>query len=256
MKHLILPAVLLSFFVLSGQLVDQAAPQMAGVENDPFANFHQRWTPSMQKLFQLVRDDDGKVTHYVGAEVGTPYETTDFKKGHVWYKDEDLGEFFYRFNIFSNEIELKRTQLQEEKHQALIRDPNVVLVSNMKDKEYYYLSFISDKTMNKEGYLIRLYNGSSFKLYKHLESKFTEAKPAANSMVNPTPSKFTTFSSYLLQKNDREIREISLKKNKFLKQLDANSAEKMKAYIKENKIDLSEETQLIRAISHMEEADL
>ncbi|MBT8285949.1 MAG: hypothetical protein HKO75_11300 [Flavobacteriaceae bacterium] len=138
----------------------------------------------------------------------------------------------------------------------MIRDPNVVLVSNMKDKEYYYLSFISDKTMNKEGYLIRLYNGSSFKLYKHLESKFTEAKPAANSMVNPTPSKFTTFSSYLLQKNDGEIREISLKKNKFLKQLDANSAEKMKAYIKENKIDLSEETQLIRAISHMEEADL
>lgn len=256
MKYLILPTVLLSLFVLSGQQVGQAAPQIEGVENDPFANFHQRWTPSMQKLFQLVRDDDGKVTHYVGAEVGTPYENNDFKKGHVWYKDEDLGVFYYRYNIFSNEIELKRTQLQEEKHQALIRDPNVVLVSNTRDKEYFYLSFINDKEMNKEGYIIRLYNGSSFKLYNYLESKYTEAKPAANSMVNPTPSKFTTFSSYLLQKNDGEIREISLKKNKFLKQLDANSAEKIKAYLKENKIDLSEETQLIRAITHMDEVEL
>ncbi|MBT8281274.1 MAG: hypothetical protein KJO16_06820 [Muriicola sp.] len=256
MKKLILPFVLLSSYLLCSQQVGTAAPQMGAVENNPYANFHQRWTPSMQKLFQLVKDDDGKVTHFVGAEVGTPYENDTFEIGHVWYKNEDLGEFYYRYNIFSNEIELKKTHLTEEKHQALIRDPNVVLTASIGEKAYHYLSFTADKEDNKEGYLIKLYQGSEFKLFKHLESKYTEAKPAANSMVNPTPSKFTTFNSYFLQQNDGQIKEISLKRNKFLKQLDSPAAEKMKIYFKEEKTDLSEERQLISAIAHLDKANL
>lgn len=256
MKRLVFSVVLLSSYVLCSQQVGTAAPQMGAVENDPFANFHQRWTPSMQKLFQLVRDDDGKVTHFVGAEVGTPYENDSFEIGHVWYNDEDLGEFYYRYNIFSNEIELKKTHLTEEKHQALIRDPNVVLAASIGDRAYHYLTFTTDKDNNEEGYLIKLYQGNEFTLYKHLESKYTEAKPAANSMVNPTPSKFTTFSSYFLQQNDGPIKEISLKRNKFLKQLDSHVAEKIKPYFKEEKTDLSEERQLISAIVHLDKADL
>ena len=247
---------LLSFSAINAQQVGVGAPQTASVENDPFANFHQKWTPSMQKLFQLVRDDDGKVTYYVGAEVGTPYEDNSFNKGHVYYEEEDLGEFYYRYNIFSTEIELKRTQLSEEKHQALIRDPKVKLVPNHKGKEYGYHSFVTDKNGVEEDYLIQLYKGTSHKLYKRLESKFTEAKPAANSMVSATPSKFTTFSSFYLQVRNGEIREISLKKNKFLKQLDTQAAEKMKTFFKKEKIDLSVEQQLIRSISHMDEAQL
>ncbi len=102
------------------------APQSASVENDPMANFH-KWTPMMQKLFQQVKNDGETISYYVGAEVGSPYEYEEFKKGKVYYKEEYLGEFYYRYNIFSNEIEVKKTLLEEETHKALIRDANVVL---------------------------------------------------------------------------------------------------------------------------------
>ncbi|GGD55171.1 hypothetical protein [Muriicola marianensis] len=244
--------VILAFCSLQAQQAGVGAPQVAAVENDPFANYHQRWNPMMEKLFQLVRDDDGIVRHFVGAEVGTPYESESFEKGQVWYKDENLGEFYYRYNIFSREIELKRTLLPEEKHQALIRDPKVALILPNRNKEYRYLSFITDKGSKNDDYLVRVYKGSSYTLFKHQESKFTEAKPAANSMVGPTPSKFSNFTSYFLRFRDEPIREISQKKNKFLKEIDDRWSSDLKAYLKEENIDLSDETMLIKAVSYLD----
>ena len=250
-----IPAALLTLFLwipLMGQQVGQPAPSL-GQETIPYANWHQRWAPMMQKLFQQVRDDDGIVTHFVGAEVGTPYETEDFQKGSVYYEGENLGEYYYRYNIFSREIELKRTQLAEEKQLALIRDPKVVLVPRSGNKGYHYFSYITAKGEHQDGYLLLLFKGESFSLYKHLESKFTEAKPAANSMVNPIPSRFSTFVSYYLQSSGDAIQEISLKKNRFLKEIDNSMVDEMKGFLKAENIDLSEEQGLIRAISQMDQ---
>ncbi|WP_372945147.1 hypothetical protein [Muriicola sp.] len=240
------------FCSLQAQQAGLGAPQVAAVENDPFANYHQRWNPMMEKLFQLVRDDDGIVRHFVGAEVGTPFESESFEKGQVWYEDENLGEFYYRYNIFSQEIELKRTLLPEEKHQALIRDPKVALVLPGRNKEYRYLPFITTKGSKNEDYLIRIYKGSSLELFKHQESKFTEAKPAANSMVSATPSKFTTFTSYFLQFRGEPIREVSQKKNKFLKEIDSRWSTDMKEFMKKENTDLSDEAMLIKAVSYLD----
>ncbi len=252
MKKLLGLAVFLVFNALPAQQAGIPAPQTASVENDPMANYHQRWTPMMQKLFQQVRDDDGIVRHYVGAEVGSPYEVREFLKGSVYYEDENLGEYYYRYNIFSGEIELKRTQLDEEKRQALIRDPKVTLVPKTGPLKYVFHPFFNLRGERKEDYLILLYKGEHFRLYKHLESKFTEAKPAANSMVSATPSRFSTFTSYFIQEEDGAVNEIPLKKNKFLKEIDASMADEIKTLLKEERIDLSKEPDLIRAISQMD----
>ncbi len=233
------------------QQVGTPAPRLDG-PTFPYANYHQKWTPLMQKLFQQVRNDDEIITHFVGAEVGSPYEQEEFRMGSVFYEDENLGEYYYRYNIFSREIELKRTLLEEERHQALIRDPKVMLVPRTGNLGYTYHPFVSEKGEQQEGYLLLLYKGEHYKLYKHLESKFTEAKPAANSMVNPIPSRFSTFTSYYMQEANGAIGEISLKKNRFLKDMSTSMAGEMKAFLKEERIDLTEESQLIRAISQMD----
>ncbi|NER10501.1 hypothetical protein SAMN06265375_102524 [Muriicola jejuensis] len=251
MKSYSLIACVILGFQLSAQQVGQPAPSLAG-ETIPYSNFHQRWAPMMQKLFQQVRDDDEIVTHFVGAEVGSPYELEEFEKGSVFYEDDNLGEYYYRYNIFSSEVELKRTLMAEEKQQALIRDPKVVLIPKTGNLGYHYLPFTTSKGDRLEGYLLLLYRGENFKIYKHLESKFTEAKPAANSMVNPIPSRFSTFTSYFLQADGGDIAEVSLKKNRFLKELNDPMADKVKQFMKEEGIDLSDESQLIRTVAQMD----
>ena len=247
-------SLLLLMLLNTGFLFSQLgpAPQSAAVENDPMANFN-KWTPMMQKLFQLVKNDGETVSYYVGAEVGSAYETEEFNKGKVFYKEEDLGEFYYRYNIFSREIEVKNTLLEEEKHKALIRDPNVVLIPSKGSQKYRFLPFINEKGEKDEGYLITLYKGNSFTLYKFLEVKFSEAKAAANSMVNPKPSKFTNFTTFYYKKENGEIHELPNKKNKLLSQFNKIDSSILKNFIKEEKTDFKAEDDLIRLMAFIDQ---
>lgn len=251
MKKLASLVFLLQASVGFSQLIDGPAPIIGAVENDPFANYHQRWNPRMQELFQKVRDDDGKVTYYVGAEVGSPYEYEEFKKGKVYYEEEFLGEFYYRLNLFSNEIEVKRTFLEEEKHKALIANDKVSLVAN--GKEYRFLMFQNHKNNTDHGYLTTLHNGSNYILRKRIVAKFTEAKPAANSMVNPTPSKFTQFTEYYLQdKKSDQIVGLPTKKKKMLKLFDGALAKNIKEFIAQQSINLAHEKDLVKTIEFID----
>jgi hypothetical protein len=236
---------------LVAQQVGTVAPQIGAVENDPYANYHQKWSPMMQKLFQQVKNDGETITYYVGAEVGSPYEYEDFKLGKVYYSNDYLGQFYYRYNIFSNEIEVKKTLLEEEVHKALIPDEKVALVL-ASENEYRYLSFKTAKNEADKGYLKRILKGSHYKLYKRTVVKYTEAKPAANSMVNPIPSKFTQFAEYYLQQDEGTIIEVPLKKNKFLKHFPSVISEDLKSYLKVVQVDLTNENDLIKTITYID----
>ena len=253
MRHFFAIIILLLGGISNAQQVGNAAPQMGAVENDPFANYHQRWNPRMQELFQKVKNDGETVSYYVGAEVGSAFETEDFNKGRVFYKDEDLGEFYYRYNIFSKEIEVKNTLLKEEKHKALIKDPNVLLIPSQGMRKYRFLPFINEKGEKDEGYLIALFEGNSYTLYKFLEVKFSEAKAAANSMVNPKPSKFTRFTTFYYRNGDGEILELPTKKNKLLAAFKNTESSILKNYIKEEKTNFKEEKDLIRLVAFIDQ---
>ena len=255
MKKIIQLLFLFYAGILFSQQMGTPAPFTAAVENDPAANF-QKWTPMMQKLFQQVRDDDGIASYYVGAEVGSPYEHEAFKKGKVYYEEEYLGEFYYRLNIFSNEIEVKRTLLEEENYKALIANEKVSLVAS-NGKEYRYLTFKDEKNNTETGYITKLLNGSDYKLYKRVVAKYLAAKPAANSMVNPIPSRFTQFTEYYIQNGpSNEIVELPTKKNKMLKLFDSAVAKEIKDFIAQENINLAQEKDLIKIIAFLDASNL
>lgn len=251
-KFFLLLVFILSGGLLLGQVVGPAPTGTAAVaENNPYANFHQKWTPMMQKLMQQVKNDDEYVTYYVGAQVGSPYEYEDFKKGKIFYGDEFLADTYYRYNAFSNEIEVKQTLLKEEKHKALLADKELVLMP-ANGQEMRFMTFITKKNRTKNGYLTLLYDGEQYKLYKRLSVKFTEAKPAANSMVNAIPSRFSHFIEYYLKEKDTDrIDEISSKKSAILKLLPKELAGEVKAHLKETKLDLADEQDLVNLFAFL-----
>ena len=223
MKAILLTLMMmLGIFVLSGQVLNtsndqvQAALGNAQIEGSPLSNFFSKRTPMMDILHTLVKDDDGIVRHYVGAEVGSAYENEDFQPGKVYYNDEELGEVNYRLNAYNNEIELKDTSLDEEKPLALIKNEEVKIITA--NGEIVFRTFLDDKGKPSEGYLSLLEKRDSYILYKRIYKKFSEPKPAANSMVSPIPSRFTDYVAYYYQQNELEqIIEIPMKINKFLK---------------------------------------
>jgi hypothetical protein len=229
----------------------QAARIDGQVEGSPLANFWQKRTPAMDILFALVKDDDGIESHYVGAEVGSAYENDDFQPGTVFYNDEELGDVYYRINAYNDEVELKKTKLEDEKQLALVKNEEVKIVAN--NREIVFRSFRDDKGKIDDGYLSLLHEGNKYIIYKRVYKKFSEPKPAANSMVRPIPSRFTDYIAYYYQNvEDSEINEIPLKTNKFLKTFSQENTKEIKDFIKANNLDLANETHLIKVFSFID----
>ena len=242
--------------LLEAQVLDSSNPNVqaelnnALVETSPLANFFQKRTPMMDKLFRDLKDEDGYERHYVGAEIGSAYEDDQFKPGKVYYKEEYLGDFYYRHNAYNSEIELRRTAIKEEKQKALIKNEEVSLL-DAKGREIRFLTFATKKAKIKEGYLTLLMDGEKYKLYHRLVVKFTEAKPAANSMVNPTPSRFSHFVEYYTKdKQADKITEIPLKTGKFIKMFGKKKGG-LGELIKKEKLDLTKETDLIKVFDYL-----
>lgn len=223
----------------------QAALGNAQVEGNPLANFFQKRTPAMDILFPLIKDDDGIERHYVGAEIGSAYAVEEFQPAKVFYNDQELGDVYYRFNAYNNEIEIKKTELDEEKQLALIKNEEVKIIDG--SNELLYRTFINQKKKKVEGYLILLSRGDKYTLYKRLYKKFSEAKPAANSMVAPIPSRFSTYTEYYYQKSsESDIKELPQRKSKLLKELDQTEGSKVKELLKSGNFDLKVEDDLKR----------
>lgn len=220
-----------------GQVYGNAPAAGTAAENNPYANLHQKWTPMMQKLFQEVKNDKEYVNYDIGETTGSPYINETYLPGKVYYGNEPLGEFYYRHNAFNDEIELKRTLLKEESFKALIKDEKVKLVAD--GKEIRFLKFTDDQQKIDYAYLMLIQTGAKYNLYKRNYIKFTEGKPAANSMVNAIPNRFTDYVSYYCQKTgEDEIIEIPLNTSKFLKFFSNEDTKALKNYIKSNNLDL------------------
>ena len=164
--------------------------------------------------------------------------------GKVFYNNQELGTVYYRLNAYNDEIELKKTNLDEEKQLALVKNNEIKIVTT--NREIVMRSFKDLKNKLKEGYLSLIYSGSKYLVYKRIDKKFSEPKPAANSMVNPIPSKFTDYISYYYQKKENEgINEIPLKNKKFLKEIINENTDAIKKFMRINDSNLNNEADLL-----------
>ena len=82
--------------------------------------------------------------------------------------------------------------------------------------------------------------------------KFTEGQPAQNSFVAAVPARFTPFTEYYFQKKGvNRIDQVLAKNNKLLKLLDADKKTKIKAFLKENDLNIKEEADLIKVFEFL-----
>lgn len=181
---------------------------------------------------------------------GSPYVSDDFKATTLFYKKDNLGTIFYRYNALNEEIEIRKTNLEEEGIRGLARDKEISILVD--GKKMSFRTFVTSKKRTLNGYLVSLMEGKKYSLFKRTHVKYTEAQPAANSFTKPVPARFSQFTEYYFQKEGvNRMDEVTLRNGKLLKLLDASTKEKVKAFLKENDMSIKNEADLIKVFEFL-----
>ncbi|NNE03661.1 MAG: hypothetical protein HKN52_10900 [Eudoraea sp.] len=244
MKHIFIITVLLCTVGYASAQVSGAAP----IGEDGLFAAAQGGNPMLNLVMMDIRL--GKKAA-IGEEIlGSPYLTENFIKSKVYFGEELVGDFYIRYNALNSEVEIKNTNLEEETPKRLLANRDLRVKYGL--RELRFTTYITKKDETKNGFLSIIEDGDNYRLYHRLAVKYSEGKAAANSMVNPIPSRYAHFTEYYYKKKgvDR-IDQLNQKKGSLLKILDKDLRDEVSGFLKENKIDLSNEKDLIKTFEYI-----
>ena len=202
-------------------------------------------------LLGPISDANSKRTVNWEEFQGSPYTSDEFEPAQLFYKNDKIGTIFYRHNALNEEIEIKESKNQQG-IRGLNRDKNIII--QVDGKPMRFMTFIDKggKTMN--GYLTQLVDGENYDLYKRVHVKFTEGQKSPNSFVKSTPSRFSQFTEYYVQKKGVDRVDELQQKNSKLYALAENPEQKqlLKAFLKDNRLDVDNEEDLVRLIMFLD----
>ena len=172
--------------------------------------------------------------------VGSPYLTDDFKRGMVYMENETPYPAMMRYNAYQDEIQV---QSADGISTLFMRD-NIWAELN---GETIKIETYEKGSGTAQGYFFELNKGATRLLKKH-KRVFTEAVPASSSYAQDKPPSFDDDITYYLAQEGVPAKEIKLKKKDIEEILTSKQAQ---AYIKENKMKLKSEDEVIELINHL-----
>lgn len=180
---------------------------------------------------------------------GSPYQSNTFAPGKLYYGEEAVGDIYFRYNAYNEEIEIKQNNTETAPIRGLGKDKKIRLVAN--GNEISFKTFVNKRGNTKNGYLTLVSDGE-YKLYKHLRVTFKEAKRAENTLVNGTPAKFSQSTVYYLGSPDgKRLDEVQLNNKKLLELVDKSQQNELKQYLKENRIKVNDVNDLSKVLNFL-----
>lgn len=176
---------------------------------------------------------------------GSPYTSNTFSPTPLYYKDEKVGNIFYRYNALNEEIEIMKANVEGETIRSLARDKELNIRPN--GKKMSFKTFVTSKNRTTNGYLTELVSGEDYDLFKRIHVKYTQATASQNSFVKAIPARFTKFTEFYMQKKGvSRMDEVLPKKGKLLKLVGASKKDAAKQFIKDNDLNLKDEADMIK----------
>ena len=242
---------------MKNSLVAVASLFLIGSLNAQFAGQPATYTPGIgaqteglyNNAMGSIADKLDKLNYEDSTIEGSPYVSNTFMPGQLFYGDEMVGNIYYRYNAYNEEIEIKQVNSENAPIRGLSKDKKIRLVAN--GKSMSFKTFIDKNGNTKNGYMTLLAKGD-YKLYKHLKVTFREAKKAENSFVKSTPAKFSQSSEYYLEGPDgKRIDQIELNNKKIVQLVNGEKSSGLKSFIKENKLKVKDENGLFTIVSYL-----
>lgn len=173
-----------------------------------------------------------------GALKGSPYISEDF----IATKVAD-SIYLMRYNAYADVFEQYET-VGGHVVPFAVSNGTKLEIPSLK-KTYQFLNF-KEKSTVKQGFLVVLYESDNLKLYKKEKINFNRGKAPRTSYDRAFPDEFERQRDvFYYQINQSGIIELPRNKRQFLNLFDEHQRE-INSFMKENKISLREENDLIR----------
>jgi hypothetical protein len=182
---------------------------------------------------------------------GSAYLQDMFIPTKLYYGNEFMKNIYYRYNAYNEEIEVKQSPgMNKGEIGALNKDKKIsILVDNDK---MGFKTFVTAEKKTLNGYLIALLNDKDYDLYKRIHIIYSPGRVSTNSFVKAVPNRFTKFTEYYFQKEGvNRIDEIPPNNRQFLKLLDGTTKGDMKTFLKDNKLNVKDEADLIEVFKYL-----
>ncbi len=181
---------------------------------------------------------------------GSAYTSEEFSPGALHYKGEFESNIFYRYNAYAEELEIKDADITGAPIRGLNRDKDISLITP-EGKSISFQTFIDKKGLTQNGYLTKLAQGK-YTFFKRYDVKYTQPQKAQNSFVPATPARFSKFTEFYLSLDGRDrLDELELSNRKFLKLVAEEHIEPLKKHLKEKKIKIKDENDVINVLSFL-----
>ncbi len=177
---------------------------------------------------------------------GTPYSNESFLDGQIRLTDTVVTILPVRYNVVLDELEFKKN----DKVYALVGQENAVIKIPSINKVYTYLNYNSENKA-KKGFLAIESSNKNINFYTKEVIIYVPFADALNAYSEPTQSHFKKGEKlYFIGLLDKSIVEMPKKNKDFLK-LFPNYEKQITAFLKENKISLNDEKELLLLVNYL-----
>ena len=188
---------------------------------------------------------------------GSPYLNQKFKMGEYVANGKSLGNFYLRYNIYSDEIEVideKELNISDGEIKdlgAFLKiDDSHAIIDNQK---FNLVNYVDKNDDFQKAYFQELYSNNGTTLLKRFRCVLTPAQKAQTFNEADRAAKFNIYEDYYLQTKESQYPELlSLKKSKIVKAFKGKE-KSAKEYIATNKLNLKKEDDLVKLIQFVSE---
>lgn len=182
---------------------------------------------------------------------GSVYYNENFVQGQVYYLDKLFDSYPMRYNAYSDEIEIRRTE--GSALESVYKSTS--LTCKFGGEDYVYSKYFDSKDEIKEGYLIRIYDGPKYILFEKKGKIYKEGRKAATSMHPTYPPKFEDKHGYYISSNKKVPVHFKGSKKELGAIFEGEDNADIKSYIKKNKLKLTKEEDLIQLLKYVNSTD-
>jgi hypothetical protein len=174
---------------------------------------------------------------------GSPYLNDEFVRGTVFVEKEKPYAAMMRYNAYQDEIQ--------------VQGPDGI--SSLFKRDYVWaeiggqsfrIETYKTRSGTSKGYFVEL-NRGEVRLLKRIVREFKEGQPAVSSYSEDTPPRFDEEVTYYLIREGSPAEEVRLRKKDVLGFL---SSKEMESYVKEYKLKLKSESEVIQVLTQINNA--
>ncbi len=174
----------------------------------------------------------------------------EFRPAVIKYSGKDEKKMYARINAYADEIEIKENNNVSSDVYGLIKSSKISCLLGGEEIDYlpYY-----DKNKNiLIGYLFKGYEGGKYVFYTRTKKILMESKKAYSSLQRSFPTRFVDKKEYFIGENGKPLQLVSLSKKEILGLLNESEKIKAKEFLKENKIRLKKESEIISLLKYVD----